>query len=61
MSSARRAAGSRSTTESYSIAAKRSSLVVWDASTFPSEPVAKVALPHRVPNGLHGNWMPGEG
>ena len=28
---------------------------VWDASQFPSAPVAKVAIPQRVPNGLHGN------
>ena len=40
------------------LAARRSSLVVWDAQTFPSEPVAKVVMPQRVPNGLHGNWMP---
>ncbi len=30
---------------------------VWDASQFPSAPVAKVAIPQRVPNGLHGNWF----
>jgi carotenoid cleavage dioxygenase-like enzyme len=33
---------------------------VWDASTFPSTPMAKVAIPQRVPNGLHGNWFPAE-
>ena len=33
---------------------------VWDASQFPSAPVAKVAIPQRVPNGLHGNWFPAE-
>jgi carotenoid cleavage dioxygenase-like enzyme len=42
------------------VAATRSWLVIWDASVFPSEPVARVRLPHRVPNGLHGNWMPAE-
>jgi carotenoid cleavage dioxygenase len=42
------------------LAAQHSSLVVWDAQTFPSEPVAKVRMPQRVPNGLHGNWMPTE-
>lgn len=36
-------------------------LLVWDAQTFPSDPIAKVVMPHRVPNGLHGNWMPAEG
>jgi carotenoid cleavage dioxygenase len=35
-------------------------LLVWDASDFPSEPVARVRMPRRVPNGLHGNWMPSE-
>ena len=43
------------------LAAERSYLVVWDAQSFPSEPVAKVRMPHRVPNGLHGNWMPATG
>lgn len=38
--------------------ATRSWLLVWDAASFPSEPVAKVRMPRRVPNGLHGNWMP---
>jgi carotenoid cleavage dioxygenase-like enzyme len=33
---------------------------VWDASEFPSPPLARVALPQRVPNGLHGNWFSGE-
>lgn len=41
-------------------AAERSHLLVWDAQTFPSDPVAKVRMPHRIPNGLHGNWMPAE-
>jgi carotenoid cleavage dioxygenase-like enzyme len=35
-----------------------SSLNVWDAAAFPSPPVATVAIPQRVPNGLHGNWFP---
>ena len=34
------------------------SLCIWDASAFPAEPVATVALPQRVPNGLHGTWFP---
>ena len=33
-------------------------LLIWDASSFPSEPVARVRMPRRVPFGLHGNWMP---
>ena len=40
------------------VGATLSWLVVWDASTFPSEPVARVRMPRRVPNGLHGNWLP---
>jgi len=31
---------------------------VWDAADFPADPVAKVSIPQRVPNGLHGNWFP---
>ena len=41
--------------------ASRSYVLVWDAQTFPSDPIAKVVLPHRVPNGLHGNFLPAEG
>jgi carotenoid cleavage dioxygenase-like enzyme len=40
--------------------AQRSWLLVWDATTFPSEPVARVRTPQRVPHGLHGNWFPPE-
>jgi carotenoid cleavage dioxygenase-like enzyme len=38
--------------------ARHSWLLVWDAAAFPGEPVARVAIPQRVPNGLHGNWIP---
>jgi carotenoid cleavage dioxygenase len=31
--------------------------LVWDAAEFPAPPIAKVAIPQRVPNGLHGNWF----
>ena len=40
--------------------ATESWLLVWDAAEFPAEPVAKVRMPHRVPMGLHGNWLPAE-
>jgi carotenoid cleavage dioxygenase len=40
--------------------ADHSYLVVWDAAGFPSEPVAKVRIPQRIPAGLHGNWLPVE-
>jgi carotenoid cleavage dioxygenase-like enzyme len=32
-------------------------LYVWDAETFPGPPRARVHIPQRVPNGLHGNWF----
>ena len=31
---------------------------ILDAASFPSAPRARVHLPQRVPNGLHGNWFP---
>lgn len=34
-----------------------SDLVILDASDFAGEPVARIALPHRVPYGFHGNWI----
>jgi carotenoid cleavage dioxygenase len=33
--------------------------VLLDAAHVDSEPVAVVRLPQRVPQGLHGNWLPG--
>lgn len=38
----------------------RSELVVLDASRFEAPPVARVALPQRVPYGFHGSWIPDE-
>jgi carotenoid cleavage dioxygenase-like enzyme len=35
----------------------RSWLYVWDAAEFPAPPQAKVLIPTRVPNGIHGNWF----
>ena len=35
----------------------RSEWVVLDASDITRGPVATVALPFRVPSGLHGNWF----
>jgi carotenoid cleavage dioxygenase len=35
----------------------KSSLVVFDASNVKAGPVAKIALPQRVPYGFHGNWF----
>ena len=36
---------------------QRSFFVVYDAKTMSSQPVARVALPQRVPFGFHGIFM----
>ncbi|MGI4816025.1 MAG: carotenoid oxygenase family protein [Janthinobacterium lividum] len=36
----------------------RSDVLVFDALRVAKGPLATVALPHRVPNGFHGNWVP---
>ncbi|MEQ1755032.1 MAG: carotenoid oxygenase family protein [Micropepsaceae bacterium] len=33
-------------------------LVILDAANFEGPPVATVTIPHRIPPGFHGNWMP---
>lgn len=33
-------------------------LVILDAANIEADPVATVRLPHRVPPGFHGNWVP---
>jgi carotenoid cleavage dioxygenase-like enzyme len=41
-----------------SLGADRSaSFAIWDAGDFPGEPIARIHIPQRVPNGLHGNWF----
>jgi carotenoid cleavage dioxygenase-like enzyme len=35
-----------------------SDLLVFDAAHVAKGPVASVAVPYRVPNGFHGNWVP---
>ena len=41
----------------YDASTDASELVVFDASTMSSTPVASVQLP-RVPSGFHGSWIP---
>ncbi len=35
-----------------------SSVYIWDAGELDRRPRARILLPQRVPNGLHGNWFP---
>jgi carotenoid cleavage dioxygenase len=37
---------------------RTSDLVLLDAARIDAEPVAVIRMPQRVPQGLHGNWMP---
>ncbi len=39
-------------------ARQRSTFVLLDAARLDDEPVAVIEMPQRVPQGLHGNWMP---
>ena len=42
----------------YDAARNASDFHVLDAKNIAAEPVATVKLPHRVPYGFHGNWVP---
>lgn len=42
----------------YDKATDRSELMILDASSMSSEPVATVKLPVRIPMGFHGSWIP---
>ena len=33
-------------------------LVILDASDMNLPPVAAIHIPHRIPPGFHGNWLP---
>ena len=37
----------------------RSDLMIFDAETLSSGPIARAMLPHRIPYGFHGNWRQG--
>lgn len=39
-------------------ARERTELVILEAQDFEGPPVASIHLPHRVPPGFHGNWVP---
>lgn len=39
-------------------AAQTTDLVILDAQRFAGEPQAVITLPHRIPPGFHGNWVP---
>lgn len=40
----------------YDVSTDRSELAILDAQTL--DQVAAIKLPHRVPAGFHGNWVP---
>ena len=42
----------------YEQARNTSDFYVLDARNIAGEPIARVVLPHRVPYGFHGNWVP---
>jgi carotenoid cleavage dioxygenase len=42
----------------YDATAGTSSLVVLDARDIGAGPVARIALPQRVPYGFHATWVP---
>jgi len=33
-------------------------LVILDAAHFEAPPQARITIPHRIPPGFHGNWIP---
>jgi carotenoid cleavage dioxygenase len=44
----------------YNQSRNASDFMVLDARSINAEPVARIPLPHRVPYGFHGNWVPAE-
>jgi len=42
----------------YDNRSQQSEFVILDARNHTKEPLARIILPRRVPNGLHGSWMP---
>ena len=39
-------------------AAETTELAILDARAFEAPPLARVRIPHRIPPGFHGNWIP---
>jgi len=39
-------------------AAQTTALQILDARRFAEAPVATITIPHTVPAGFHGNWVP---
>ncbi len=46
-------------TYAYDIASLETSCLILVAADIAGEPVATLRMPHRVPFGLHGSWVPG--
>lgn len=44
----------------YDSVSDQSELVILDAMNFGAAPLARIKMPRRIPNGLHGSWMPGQ-
>jgi carotenoid cleavage dioxygenase len=40
------------------MAEQTTDLAILDAARFEEAPVATIRIPHRVPPGFHGNWLP---
>ncbi|RUR06060.1 carotenoid oxygenase family protein [Legionella sp. km772] len=43
----------------YNSTTNHSEFLILNANQLDKEPLAKIQLPRRIPNGLHGSWMPG--
>jgi len=44
----------------YRAAERRSDVLVLDAQNVEAAPLATIELPHRIPFGFHGNWLPAD-
>ena len=46
-------------TYEYETRCRDTDLVLLDGADIAAAPVARLRVPHRVPFGLHGTWLPG--